>query len=210
MTMQTDVKLDYVGNTLPPSLDYIAASQTPPPIGEPFILTNTEFSDGTSRHITYTTSAAQAVDVILGLTFINENGVELTRYFSLPALPSTAVVTTQYCERFVKAFVYSGTPTTDVSIGMIDDSIVKNIGKGGPIRLRGYSICSSSIPGEILFFSKNPNPTPFTVGTLSFKAQTAQNISLDYPIPGDGIPYKNGLYVLYNPINSQAMNVFYD
>ena len=211
MTMQTDVKIDYLGDTQE-STDYIASLQTPPPLNEPFILTNTEFPSETSRRLTFTTNSAQITNVFLGVIFIDQNGIERNYFAQLPTSPATVIFIPEfrYCARVVKVFILSGIPTTEISIGMTNDSVIKNIGKGNPVRLRGYSICSTLTPGEVSFFSKPDPLDPASLPTLSFKAQTGQNISLDYPIPEDGVLYKNGLYVLYNPINSQAMNVFYD
>ena len=207
MTTQTDVKVEFIGDVLEASPDYIASSQTPPAGGEPFILDNTEFSDGTTRILTFTTSSAQAGTVRLGLTFLDAAGITRNYFGTLPATPGTSIFdqTGIYCMEVLEVFILQGTPTTDISIGMSGmGSIYKPVAKGSRIRLKGYSICSTAVPGDIVFSSG-----PSTTSPVSFKARTAQNISLDYTIPGEGILYPNGLYVSYDLANAKMMNLFY-
>ena len=206
--MQTDVKVEFIRDSIPGSNNYIVTSQTPTAGGSTLPLVNTEFSNGSSRQIILTTTAPQtSTDATITITGIDITGqeVEITRSPTAAA----GVVTILNPLNKIISIVTAGTWNTPISVGMLNVVFKSMGGRGGRVRLRGYSICPLTTTNAISFFS-GPSLIAVNESVLSFKAQTSPNVSLDYPIPEDGIIYENGMYVSYNVGDIISMNAFYD
>ena len=211
MTIQSDAKLEFIGDVLEDSPTYIAARQTALP-GTPLTLTNTEFSNGSTRQITVTAYQAAPGGYGAGIYGTNANDeplYEIITFSPTPGIPATGNL---YFKTITRVFAGGG---VEVSLGM-SNRVVQTI--PGRIRLKGYSIAyGGTLSGAVSFYDGVINiDTDLDVTPLSFNTYTynSSNLMINFQIPGDGVLYKNGLTVTYqNAANLgstiKMMNLFY-
>ena len=218
--MQTDVKVEYISDTAAADTAYVAAIATPdattdPEYNIPLKTTGKEFSNGSARQLTFTSAGTITSENTVTVTGTGYNDQLITEDVTLDA--DVALATSiNYFKTIISAV---GAPPTvpdtpwvrTVSIGMSDAVLQSVLGR---IRLKGYSIANGAVDGPIFFFSGGP-ASDGELDPLSFQAYgyAAGNVLMNYPIPGEGILYENGVTVAYSTTDSGApirmMNLYY-
>ena len=210
MTIQTDVQIEFVSDTIAGTATYVAAAQDPA-IGA-LQLTNTEFPNGSARQLSITTSSGEIAGHTVVVSGTNASDQSITETLSVPTTAAT-FTGDLYFKTIISAFTSEPPWVGTISVGMAN-IIVQTI--PGRTRLKGYSIAYGTVSGAVSFYDGVINlPTDFNATPISFITYTynTSNLMINFQIPDDGVLYENGLTVTYQSSSTgstiRMMNLFH-
>lgn len=169
----------------------VAAAATP---NTSFTIDGTDASGGVAtfdaaRIITATTAGAADSGKTVTITGTDLDGNEQTEVITLPGSATTTAGTKYF--KTVTAAEMSAQPAGNVSLGHANGAA--DIIFGERARLKGAFIVNSATAGTLTFVSGGP------AGTEKMKLGTVASATgeRDVTIPGEGVMFENGAYVLY-------------